>query len=163
MDGEDEGALSVWGAAHLAGAVAAARGRRLDVARDHLAEARLIAARLGHETLFGPANTEIHAVGVELEAGDPGKAALVGSTLTLPPTVVHSRAGHLWQDVARGWLLTGHPAKSLQALNTARKVAPQQTKLHPSVRETLYGIAATERRRNENLSAFARWAGVTLQ
>ncbi|MGV9678586.1 helix-turn-helix domain-containing protein [Nocardia sp. NPDC003482] len=167
IEGESEGALSVWGAAHLAGAVAAARGRRLDTARDHIAEARTIGTRLGHETrayetLMGPGNTEIHAVGVELEAGDPGKAATIGSELSLPPTITHSRAGHLWQDVGRAWLLVGKPDKSLKALQQARKVSPQQTKLHPSVRETLYGIAAAERRRSESLGAFANWVGITV-
>ncbi len=166
-EGGTEGALSVWGAAHLAGAVVAARGRRLDTARDHIAAARDIATRIkretrSYETLFGPANTEIHSIGVELEAGDPGIAARTGSALVLPPTIVHSRAGHLWQDVARAWLLTGKPDMALKALNTARKVAPQQTKLHPGVRETIYGIAAAERRRTDSLSAFARWVGVSV-
>lgn len=167
IEGQSEGELSVWGAAHLAGAAAASRGRRLQDARDHIAAAREVGAMLGHETreyetLFGPINTEIHAVGVELEAGDPGVAALTGTGLILPATIVHSRAGHLYQDVARAWLITGQPAKSLEALYQARKVAPQQTRLHPSVRETLYGIAAAERRRSDSLGAFARWVNVSL-
>ena len=92
----------------------------------------------------------------------PGVAALTGTGLILPATIVHSRAGHLYQDVARAWLITGQPAKSLEALYQARKVAPQQTRLHPSVRETLYGIAAAERRRSDSLGAFARWVNVSL-
>jgi hypothetical protein len=113
-------------------------------------------------TLFSKANTEIHGCAVELEAGDPGQAARDGSALQLPADTAPPRAGHHWQDTARAWLLAGQPDKSLQALNIARRVAPQQTKLHPSVRETLYGIAEAERRRTDSLSAFARWVGVTL-
>ncbi|WP_040689537.1 helix-turn-helix domain-containing protein [Nocardia vinacea] len=162
-DGED--AMSVRGAAHLAGAVAAARGLRLETARDHIAEARLIGARLGfesraYETLFGPANTEIHSVGVELEAGDPGKAAREGSALVLPPSIVQTRAGHLWQDIGRAWILSGQPDQALKALNTARRIAPQQTKLHPGVRETFDAVVAAERRRNGGTAEFGRWLGV---
>jgi hypothetical protein len=156
----------VLGFAHLSGAIIAARALRLAAARDHIAEARKLARGMDDEldsygTLFSKANTEIHACAVELEAGDPGQAARDGSVLRLPASVAPPRAGHHWQDTARGWLLAGQSDKSLQALNVARRIAPQQTKLHPSVRETLYGIAAAERRRTDSLSAFARWVGVT--
>ncbi|MGK8522190.1 helix-turn-helix domain-containing protein [Nocardia asteroides] len=165
--GETEGARSVRGAAHLAGAMAAARGLRPDTARDHIAEARLIGQRLGHETrsyetLFGPANTEIHSVSVELEAGDPGRAAREGSALELPATMTKTRAGHHWQDVSRAWLLVGKPDKALNALNNARRIAPHQTRLHPAVRETVHGIAAAQRRQTNSLSGFASWLGVQL-
>ncbi|PXX59673.1 transcriptional regulator with XRE-family HTH domain [Nocardia tenerifensis] len=165
--GDSEDALSVLGAAHLAGAVAAARGLRLDVARAHITEARAIGARLGfetrsYETLFGPANTEIHAVGVELEAGDPGKAARQGSELILPASIAKTRAGHLWQDIAAGFVMTGQREKAIKALNVARKIAPQQTKLHPSVRETLQAIAASEKRSTGSTAEFARWLGVSV-
>ncbi|MBB5915481.1 transcriptional regulator with XRE-family HTH domain [Nocardia transvalensis] len=165
VEGPSEGELSVRGAAHLAGAVAAARARRPDTARDHITAARQVAKRLGHETrsyetLFGPANTDIHAIGVELEAGDPGIAAHEGSALALPGTIARSRAGHHWQDVSRAWLMIGKPDQALAALNKARRVAPQQTRLHPSVRETIYGIAAAQRRRTDSLQGFAAWLGV---
>ncbi|MFC9432458.1 helix-turn-helix domain-containing protein [Nocardia sp. NPDC057030] len=165
--GDSEDALSVLGAAHLAGAVAAARGLRLDVARDHISEARAIGARLGfetraYETLFGPGNTEIHSVGVELEAGDPGKAAREGSALILPASIAKTRAGHLWQDIARGFVMTGQPDKAIKALNVARKIAPQQTRLHPSVRETADAIAAAEKRSTGSTAEFVRWLGVTV-
>ncbi|MFQ6394227.1 helix-turn-helix domain-containing protein [Nocardia sp. KC 131] len=164
-DGDTEDSLSVMGAAHLAGAVAAARGRRRDIARDHIAEARLIGARLGfesraYETLFGPANTEVHSVGVELEAGDPGRAAREGSALVLPESMAKTRAGHLWQDIARAWVLTGRTDQAIKALNVARRIAPQQAKLHPSVRETFAAIAASERRSTGTTAEFGRWLGV---
>jgi hypothetical protein len=157
----------VRGYGHLCGAISAARGRRPDVARDHIREPRQLAGQFTHEsdlygTLFGPANVGIHAVAVEMESGDPDKAAAAGWTLRLPSEIAPPRAGHHWQDTARAWLLAGQPGKSLDSLNRARKVAPQQTRLHPSVRETLRGIAAAERRRTESLSSFAGWVGVKL-
>lgn len=164
VSGETEDALSVMGAAHLAGAIAAARGLRLDTARDHVEEARVIGARLGfesraYETLFGPANTEIHSVGIELEAGDPGRAAREGANLILPASIAKTRAGHLWQDIARAWVMSGQPDKALRALNEARKIAPQQTRLHPGVRETHRAIAAIEKRTTGSTAEFGRWLG----
>ncbi|WP_232376973.1 tetratricopeptide repeat protein [Amycolatopsis aidingensis] len=165
ITGDDEPAVAVRGYAHLCGAIAAARGRKPDTARAHIAEARNLAPRVNGEsdaygTLFGKGNVGIHACAVEMEAGDPGRAANDGSALRLPSGIAPPRAGHHWQDTARAWLLSGQPNKALDALNRARKVAPQQTRLHPSVRETLTGIAESERRRSDSLTSFAGWVGM---
>ncbi|MBB5158062.1 tetratricopeptide (TPR) repeat protein [Saccharopolyspora phatthalungensis] len=167
ISGGDESAIAVRGDAHLCGAIIAARARKADIAREHIAEARDLAERVTGEsdaygTLFGKANVGIHACAVELEAGDPGKAAREGSELRLPAGIAPPRAGHHWQDTARAWLLAGNAGKALEALNRARKVAPQQTRLHPSVRETLTSIAGLERRRSESLTAFSGWLGLRL-
>ncbi|MBB5158061.1 hypothetical protein BJ970_005660 [Saccharopolyspora phatthalungensis] len=167
ISGDGESAIAVRGYAHLCGAIAAARARKADIAREHIAEARDLAEHVTGEsnaygTLFGKANVGIHACAVELEAGDPGKAAREGSELRLPAGIAPPRAGHHWQDTARAWLLAGNAGKALEALNRARKVAPQQTRLHPSVRETLTSIAGLERRRSESLTAFSGWLGLRL-
>jgi transcriptional regulator with XRE-family HTH domain len=165
ISGDGEGAIAVRGYAHLCGAIAAARGRKPDVARDHVAEAQELAKRITGEsdaygTLFGKGNVGIHACAVELEVGDPVKAARDGYALRLPEGIAPPRAGHHWQDTARAWLLAGQPNNALDALNRARRVAPQQTRLHPSVRETLTGVAEAERRRSDSLTAFAGWVGM---
>jgi transcriptional regulator with XRE-family HTH domain len=164
IEGTDERALAVRGYGHLAGAIVAARGRKPDVARAHIAEARSVAEHVDGEsdaygTLFGLANVGIHSVAVELEAGDPATAARQGSTLRLPKSIAAPRAGHHWQDTARAFLLAGDPGNSLKALNRARKAAPQQTRLHPMVRETLRGIATLERRKSDTVSNFVDWLG----
>jgi transcriptional regulator with XRE-family HTH domain len=167
VGGGGEPVLAVRGWSHLCGAIAAARGRQHDVARAHIKEARKFAAQVNGEseaygTLFGTANVDIHSCAVELEAGNPGKAAREGSDLRLPKDIAPPRAGYHWQDTARAWLMSGEPAKALDALNMARRVAPQQTRLHPSVRETLRGIATVERRRTESLTSFVGWVGLKL-
>lgn len=167
VSGDDERALAVRGYAHLCGAIAAARGRNPDLARDHIAEARKLAEHVDGEsdaygTLFGKGNVGIHACAVEMEAGDPARAAREGSALKLPASIAPPRAGHHWQDTARAWLLAGEPGKALSALNKARKIAPQQTRLHPSVRETILGVAEAERRQTDSLANFANWVGVHL-
>lgn len=167
IEGDSESANAVRGYSHLCGAIVAARGFRVDTAEEHIGHARRIAPVMRGEsdlygTLFGPANVGIHSVAVALEAGDPGKAAHEGSILTLPEKIAPPRAGHHWQDVSRAWLMIGKPDQALDALNRARRIAPQQTRLHPSVRETVYGIAAAQRRQTHSLTGFAAWLGVQL-
>ncbi|ATL69623.1 helix-turn-helix domain-containing protein [Nocardia terpenica] len=164
-DGDGERVLRGYGS--LRGAIVAARGLRFELAETYIEEARRIAGPMKQEsnlytTDFGPGNVEIHACAVELEAGDPGKAARDGAALKLPPDMAAPRAGHHWQDNARAWLLIGKPDKALGALNKARMIAPQQTRLHPSVRETIHGIAAIQRRQSDSLLGFASWLGATL-
>ncbi|MEU7630408.1 helix-turn-helix transcriptional regulator [Nocardia sp. NPDC049220] len=167
IEGDDEAANAVRGYGHLCGAIVAARGIRPDTAADHIDAARALTPPIRREsdlygTLFGPGNVGIHASAVALESGDPDRAAREGSALILPVEIAPPRAGHHWQDVARAWVLVGQPDKALRALGAARAVAPQQTRLHPSVRETLHAIAAAERRRTDSLANFASWVGVTL-
>lgn len=167
IEGDTEAANAVRGYGHLCGAIVAARGIRPDSAAEHIEAARALAPKMPHEsdlygTLFGPGNVGIHACAVALESGDPDRAAREGSALVLPVEIAPPRAGHHWQDVARAWVLVGQSDKALRALGAARAVAPQQTRLHPSVRETLYAVASAERRRTDSLSNFASWVGVSL-
>ncbi|WP_157172329.1 hypothetical protein [Nocardia pneumoniae] len=154
------------GYSHLAGAINEARKLNFTNAVAHVDAAREIADRTGetdlYMTAFGPLNVEIHAHAIELEAGDPNKAAVEGSMLTYSTDAPPTRVAHHWHDNARAWLMSGKPDQALAALNKARAAAPQQTRLHPSVRETVYGIATAERRRTDSLAGFASWVGITL-
>ncbi|MCP3801869.1 helix-turn-helix transcriptional regulator [Allokutzneria sp. A3M-2-11 16] len=165
--GDSQESLAVRGYGHLCGAIVAVRGRRRDLALDHLSEAADLARRVEGEsdaygTLFGIGNVGVHNVAVNLEIGEYAKAALDGWKLKLPKDMAPPRQGHHWQDTARAFLLMGEPRKSLAALNRARKAAPQQTRLHPQVRETLRGIAMAERSQTDSLSNFSAWVGVRL-
>ena len=154
------------GYSHLAAAVNEARKLNHSGAVDHIQAAREFASRTGetdlYMTAFGPLNVEIHAHAVELESGDPNKAALAGARLTYSAGAPPTRIGHHWQDNARAWLMSGKPDRALAALNKARAAAPQQTRLHPAVRETVYGIAAAQRRQSDSLLGFASWLGASL-
>ncbi|MFC3964820.1 helix-turn-helix domain-containing protein [Nocardia jiangsuensis] len=166
VEGSGEAPNAVRGYGHLCGAVVAARGLRPGTAAEHIARARELAPLMPGEsdrygTLFGPVNVGIHACAVALESGEPDRAAREGTALVLPPGIAPPRAGHHWQDVARAQLQAGRPADALAALRRARAAAPQQTRLHPSVRETYLGIAAAERRRSESTGAFGAWLRIT--
>ncbi|MBF6227795.1 helix-turn-helix transcriptional regulator [Nocardia abscessus] len=158
--------LILGGYSHLAGAVNEARKLNHAAAVDHIAAAREIAARTGETDMymvdFGPLNTEIHSHAIELESGDPNRAAIEGAELVYSAGAPPTRIGHHWQDNARAWLMSGKPDKALVALNKARAAAPQQTRLHPGVRETVHGIAAAQRRQSEGLVGFASWLGTSL-
>lgn len=164
--GESESDRVLRGYGLLRGSIVAARSYDLALAESYVEQARRIAAEMDHEsdlygTMFGPGNVEIHACAIELEAGDPGKAARQGSALILPSDMAAPRAGHHWQDVARAWLMAGRPDEALKALNKAREIAPQQTRLAPAVHETWHGIAAAQRRKADPTAAFGRWLKVS--
>lgn len=73
-----------------------------------------------------------------------------------------SRVNHHWIDVVQAWTLHGDPAKALDSLKRARQISTPQTHYHPTVHETLHILAETDRRANDTLAGFARWAGFTL-
>jgi hypothetical protein len=55
--------------------------------------------------------------------------------------------------------MAGDHAAGLRCLEQARRIAPQQTRHHPMVRETVLAIAAARRVREE-LSLFGSWLGL---
>lgn len=69
--------------------------------------------------------------------------------------------GHYWIDLARGWLLHGDRDRALTALIKARHIAPQQTRYHPMVRETIRMLARQDRRRSSPIAGFATWCGIS--
>jgi transcriptional regulator with XRE-family HTH domain len=169
-DGGDLGgpARSVYGSLHLRSAVLAARAGRSQLSDAHLAEAQDaaggVAAGANHYGMeFGPANAALHGVSVAVELAD-GALALTrareleraGHLGSLPPV----RAGHFYIDVARAFLYHGDSRRALGALIRARRVAPQQARVHPMVRDAVRAIAHAEPRPSEALRSFAAWLGI---
>ncbi|MCA1675570.1 MAG: helix-turn-helix transcriptional regulator [Actinobacteria bacterium] len=159
-------ALSARGAMHLRSAIIAAR--RFDAATSdaHLAQARELAAHLPlhanfYDTAFCLPNVHIHSVAAAVEMGDGTTAVARDARSPLPPETMRSRLAHHHIDLGRAWLLHGDRAKTLEALNTARRLAPQQTRYHPMVAETVLMLARVERRRSDTLSSIAAWLGIT--
>jgi transcriptional regulator with XRE-family HTH domain len=163
-------ALSVYGSAHLRSAILSARAARTagpgsaQQAWAHIDAARLVANRMGRDRndyglAFGLSNVGQHEVAVAVELEDGGEAVRRSKTIRLSPQVPAIRRGHHYIDLARGYVMAGDYAGSLRCLQTARRVAPQQTRHHPSVRETVLAIAAGRRSR-EDLGLFASWIGL---
>ncbi|MGO9294462.1 MAG: XRE family transcriptional regulator, partial [Streptosporangiaceae bacterium] len=163
-------ALSVYGSAHLRSAVIAARAAKTSgpgyaqEAWAHIDAARLVAGRIGADRddyglAFGPSNVAQHEVSIAVEMEDGEEAVKRSRTVRLGPAVPPVRRGHHCIDLARGYVMTGDHARGLRCLQEARRIAPQQTRHHPMVRETVLAIAAARQAR-EDLSMFATWLGV---
>jgi transcriptional regulator with XRE-family HTH domain len=167
MDGP---ALSVYGSAHLRSAILAARAAKTSrpgyaqEAWAHVDAAQQVAARMGvdrndYGLAFGPSNVAQHEVAVAVELEDGPEAVKRSRRVRLGPAVPPVRRGHHYIDLARGYVMAGDQAGALRCLQQARRVAPQQTRHHPMVRETVLAIAAARRGREE-LSLFASWLGL---
>ncbi|WP_028477035.1 hypothetical protein [Nocardia sp. CNY236] len=156
---------AVQGALHLRAAILAARTCDADLADAHLAEAAASTAP-GQErancygTKFSSANVDIHRVAVPVELADGTTAVTRAAEIRLPNGTAPSRAGHYWIDLSRAWLLHGDRRHALDALHTARRIAPQLTRYHPQVHETVRALAANDARSAHSLANFAAWCGV---
>lgn len=163
----DEGATAMIGALHLKSGLAAARAGSAALSDDHLAEAGAAAVHVragsDHQRLaFDTDNVNIWSVGLAVEQQDGAQAITRAKSMVIGPTAPRERVGHHWIDMARAFQLHGDRDRALAALHQARVVSPQQTRLHPQVRETVVTLAEHDRRRSASLSGFARWAGIAV-
>jgi hypothetical protein len=62
-------------------------------------------------------------------------------------------------DLARAYLWQNRNEQALASLQQARKVAPQQTRHHPTTREVLRMLTRAHRHANEPLVRFNAWVG----
>jgi transcriptional regulator with XRE-family HTH domain len=160
--------FAVRGALHLRSALLSARASNPDSAEAHLNEARELAQLVDeaspnyYDAAFRPSNVDIHSVAVPIELYDGTRAVARAQTVVLPSTVKPTRAGHYWIDIARAWQLHGDRQRTLTALNKARRIAPQLTRYHPQVHETVRVLAAQERRQSDSLSNFVGWLAIRL-
>ncbi|MGW5823014.1 helix-turn-helix domain-containing protein, partial [Streptomyces noursei] len=124
--------------------------------------ARLLGRDANHYGLeFGPTNVAMHRLGVAVELHDGPEIGRLMRHTRLPIDVAPVRAGRWYMDAAKGWLDHGHREKAFTALQAARRVAPEQTRNHPQVRETVHALIRLQRYGSEPLSGFAAWLGIT--
>ncbi|QLE72570.1 helix-turn-helix domain-containing protein [Streptomyces rectiverticillatus] len=154
----------VTGQLHLGAAVLAGRDKDGDAATGHLDEARRIAERTGeagkvHWLSFGPTNVGAHHVSVLAELDRYPEAVRAAEETAIPDAWPPSRRAHHYTEVARAELWTGRTDAAFRNLQLARKVAPQQTRYHPTVRETFAGLESAKRRMPETFSNYGAWLG----
>ncbi|MGW4527874.1 helix-turn-helix domain-containing protein [Amycolatopsis sp. NPDC004378] len=158
-------AITMYGSLHLRAVTLASRAGDADTTQDHLDAATELASRFPSDRshlglTFGPANVATHAVAAHVELGNP-EAALAAAERWRPPrTMPRTRRGHHHIGLARAHLLHGDRNAALGALQQARRIAPQQTRLHPMVRETTAVLLSLHRRSNPELSGYATWLGL---
>ncbi|MFC9228301.1 helix-turn-helix domain-containing protein [Streptomyces decoyicus] len=168
-------ALAVDGALLLKLAVLEARENNPARADSYLREAEQVARMAGnrdslaYEMSFGPTNIRIHEVHALIDMGDTEQALarltewapVAGGEWAPPSTAVGERASHHFIDVASAKLAIGDRASAFADLQRARKIAPNHTRFHPSVRETASALLRMDAHPSNELSAFGSWAGLT--
>jgi transcriptional regulator with XRE-family HTH domain len=150
---------------HLRNAILSARAGQLDRADEYLAEARAM-QRDSQNSYRGidasTFNIDVHWCAVPVEALDGTEAVRRGADVQLSGQGRPERLGHHHIDQARAWLLHGDRKRCLDELNAARRLAPFNTRHHPSVHETVVALAAADRRRTDSVAGFAKWVGVAI-
>lgn len=153
------------GQLHLGAAVLAGRDKDGDTAEDHLTEAARIATRTGpaekvHWLSFGPTNVGVHRVSVLAELDEYAQAVEKAEAINLPDDWPPSRLAHHYAEVARAQMWTGRTEAAFRNLLEARKLAPQQTRYHPTVRETFAGLESARRRMPDDFINYGSWLSV---
>lgn len=152
----------VVGQLHLGAAVLAGRDKDGDTAEEHLAEAGRIADRTGpaekvHWLSFGPTNVGVHRVSVLAELDLYAEAVNKAKETKLPGGWPPSRMAHHYAEVARAQMWTGRTDAAFRNLLEARRLAPQQTRYHPTVRETYAGLESAKRRMPDTFINYGAW------
>lgn len=133
--------LSLWGALHLALAVAAARDNDREAAREHLRQAGEAADKVGDgrndfHSEFGPANVGVHRVAVAIELGDAGAALDAASRVDVSQLSAERQARFLI-NVARAHAQRRRPVEAVRALGDAEQLAPEYLREHRVARSVV--------------------------
>lgn len=155
----------VTGQLHLGAAVLAGRDKNRHEAEAHLGEASRIAKRTGPSEKtqwlsFGPTNVKVHRVSVLAELDLYPEAVRQAQNLSIPDDWPPSRSAHHQAEVARAQMWTGQTDAAFKSLLAARKLAPQQTRYHPTVRETYAGLDAARRQMPDSFGNYGHWLGM---
>lgn len=152
LDRTEPAALHVLTAAHLRGAIAAARGDRSGDAWDHHRQAVEAVSRIGpseRRDLYGlqanASNVAIHGCTVAIELGDYDQAIRHDEGLKLSPALSAARKAHHEIDMSRTFLQVNDHDMALQRLLNAEKIASQLTRFHPTARETVQVLVSRHR------------------
>ena len=109
---------------------------------------------------FGDLNVRLGELDLAIYADDYETAARVASGVHMPDSYQPTRrAGFLIRRaVAQSW--TAQRTAALESLEAARAAAPQLTRYHPEVHETVGTLLRARQRASDPLREFALWSGV---
>ncbi|MFE5868529.1 helix-turn-helix domain-containing protein [Streptomyces roseifaciens] len=166
--------LALQGAVLLKLAVLEARDGNPEEAQARLVGAKWYADLLGQDTnhyemSFGPANLRIHEVATLIDSGDTERALARlrewgaeqdRDEWEVPDTLAGERATHHYIDVAAARLTQGDRAGAYRDLMHARKVSPNHSRFHPTLRTTAATLVRLDRQQDDSIAGLARWAGM---
>lgn len=107
-------------------------------------------------------NGAVHWCAAPVENYDGAEAVRRSQQVEVVDPARPERVAHHHIDMGRAWMLSGDRERTLAHLNAARRIAPFNTRNHPSVRETVLALAEADRRATDSLAGFARWAGIEM-
>ncbi|WP_243274512.1 hypothetical protein SALCHL_003029 [Streptomyces albus subsp. chlorinus] len=157
-------AIAVRGALTLQRAVAAARTDRADDAYEYLRHARDMAAQVGkgrndYNTEFGPTNVALHGVTVAVDLGDAGVGLRAAENVDAS-TLSTERQTRFRIDVARAHTQRRQVPAAVEALLTARRLAPDMVLAVPVVRQLVADLMAMSRPPSDDLRGLAKELGI---
>lgn len=146
-------AVSLRGAFHLKASLNLARSSDPDGAVRHLGKAQQAADQLGEDRndwqmQFGPTNTALWSVSLPVEMGHGRDAVARAEKVKLPADYSRERRSHFHIDRGRAYFYNGQREQAVAAFLAAEHLAPQATRAHAGVRETVGTMIRTQRRGN---------------
>lgn len=144
------GGLEALGMLRLIGADASRGLKRLDDSRAWCEEAAELAERTGESgelgLFFGPTNVGIWRIGIEVDGGDPGRAAEVARRTNPAIITAECRQVFYFADAARAYAqLRGHEREAVRSLLTAERIAPQHVHSSALAKETTRALLERSR------------------
>lgn len=168
----DEPVRQMLGQLHLSAALTSTVSGRVDVARDHLAEASREAATLGDPADgagfngcgFGPTNVGLWEMSIAAESGESGRVIELSRGVRPQVLAASIRQMSYWVDLGRALTESGRDAEALTAFVRAEQAAPVPFGLNPLVQDAVVSMAQRAKRRavpNE-LRLLASRLGISL-
>lgn len=144
-------AVSLRGAFHLKASLNAARATDSKAAVRHLGHAQKAAEELGEDRndwqmQFGPTNAALWSVSLPVELGNGKDAVARAEKIRLPKGYSRERHSHFHIDCGRAYFYNGQREEAVRAFLDAERLAPQATRAHAGVRETVGTMIRTRKR-----------------
>lgn len=150
VDAGDLDATAMYGALQLLGAMAGVRRGQVWAARERVHEAARLAERTGERnvcwTAFGPTNVAMHAVSVEVEAGETAEALRLAEHVGYDRSPSIERRVAFLLEQAKGHEQRREYASSLLLLQTASREAPEDVAHRPTARQLFNTVIQQGRR-----------------
>jgi transcriptional regulator with XRE-family HTH domain len=155
---------AVRGTLQLRAAILTAGQRDASGAADWLGQAEELAEQVGethdYALSFGPLNVSLNQMSAASYHEDHETAVARAADVRLPTGYAPTRAAGFWIDRARAQVWTARHDEAMDSLYEAKAVAPQLTRYHPGVHETVGALLRARQRAADRLREFALWSGV---
>jgi transcriptional regulator with XRE-family HTH domain len=144
-------AVSLRGSFHLKASLNLARSTDTKGAIRHLKHAQQAAEDLGEDRndwqmQFGPTNAALWSVSLPVEMGRGRDAVARAEKVELPADYSRERRSHFHIDRGRAYFYNGQREEAVRAFVAAERLAPQATRAHAAVRETVGTMIRTQKR-----------------